>query len=277
MVKENFSIDWLARSSRDGYTERKPKEESSKDYIPCLPLSLNFNPQDSVQPTPEISQERLTGTGDSTAEIKRQALPWMGGCEPEHALKESAGTDLSRREDCWGSESDSGREEGERSVDSECDCDAPRRMRTAFTAQQIHKLEKKFKRHTYLGAAERSKLAALLHLSETQVKTWFQNRRMKLKRQLQDLCSVSFAAPALLSQPVPMRDPLLAPCSFPGYYMNDRGILQAASSPHRLPQPVYQHPIQGHSVSVEQSLSRYHPYLYPLMLTPSPGGLYICS
>eukprot|EP00061_Rhincodon_typus_P010528 g34889.t1 len=101
----------------------------------------------------------------------------MGDCEPEPALKDSAGAELSSREDCWASESESGRsdctgreeeEEEEADRSPEADSDGPRRVRTAFTAQQIHKLEKKFKRHTYLGAAERSRLAALLHLSETQ-------------------------------------------------------------------------------------------------------------
>nr|XP_021149441.1 homeobox protein vent1-like [Columba livia] len=45
---------------------------------------------------------------------------------------------------------------------------------------------KTFQRQKYLGASERRKLAASLQLSEIQIKTWFQNRRMKLKRQIQD-------------------------------------------------------------------------------------------
>ncbi|XP_053548887.1 homeobox protein pv.1-like [Bombina bombina] len=62
-----------------------------------------------------------------------------------------------------------------------------RRLRTAFTTEQICTLEKTFKKHRYLGASERRKLAAKLNLSEVQIKTWFQNRRMKLKREMQDL------------------------------------------------------------------------------------------
>ncbi|KAM6066886.1 uncharacterized protein VSU04_006364 [Chlamydotis macqueenii] len=61
-----------------------------------------------------------------------------------------------------------------------------RRARTAFTSEQVCRLEKTFQRQKYLGASERRKLAAALQLSEIQIKTWFQNRRMKLKRQIQD-------------------------------------------------------------------------------------------
>ncbi|KAM6306146.1 uncharacterized protein AAHN32_004162 [Aegotheles albertisi] len=61
-----------------------------------------------------------------------------------------------------------------------------RRARTAFTSEQVCRLEKTFQRQKYLGASERRKLAAALQLSEVQIKTWFQNRRMKLKRQIQD-------------------------------------------------------------------------------------------
>ncbi|NWR33030.1 VENT1 protein, partial [Tachuris rubrigastra] len=59
-----------------------------------------------------------------------------------------------------------------------------RRARTAFTSEQVCRLEKTFQRQKYLGATERRKLAAGLQLSEIQIKTWFQNRRMKLKRQI---------------------------------------------------------------------------------------------
>ncbi|XP_062375166.1 ventral expressed homeobox [Sardina pilchardus] len=64
---------------------------------------------------------------------------------------------------------------------------ANRRMRTKFTSDQIFRLEKTFSKHKYLGATQRRKIAEKLQLSETQVKTWFQNRRMKLKRDVQDM------------------------------------------------------------------------------------------
>lgn len=44
-----------------------------------------------------------------------------------------------------------------------------RRLRTAFSLEQISTLESSFKRHKYLGAAERRKLASKMQLSEVQV------------------------------------------------------------------------------------------------------------
>ncbi|XP_062436391.1 homeobox protein pv.1-like [Rhea pennata] len=72
-----------------------------------------------------------------------------------------------------------------------------RRLRTAFSSEQISTLESSFQRHQYLGAAERRKLAGRMQLSEVQIKTWFQNRRMKLKRQLQELRPEPFCSPPL--------------------------------------------------------------------------------
>lgn len=53
----------------------------------------------------------------------------------------------------------------------------PRRRRTAFTHTQLAYLERKFRCQKYLSVADRSDVADALNLSETQVKTWYQNRR----------------------------------------------------------------------------------------------------
>lgn len=58
-----------------------------------------------------------------------------------------------------------------------------RKLRTVFTEKQLEGLESKFADKKYLSVPDRMELASRLELSETQVKTWFQNRRMKCKKQ----------------------------------------------------------------------------------------------
>ena len=57
--------------------------------------------------------------------------------------------------------------------------DKPDSSSTVFTDLQLRVLEKTFSEQKYLESTDRTKLAHILGLKEWQVKTWFQNRRMK--------------------------------------------------------------------------------------------------
>lgn len=74
------------------------------------------------------------------------------------------------------------KDEADREISSSRDSSSsrlkkPRKARTAFSDHQLAQLERSFERQKYLSVQDRMELAASLNLTDTQVKTWYQNRR----------------------------------------------------------------------------------------------------
>jgi len=68
-----------------------------------------------------------------------------------------------------------------------------KKLRPLFTTHQIQTMEKEFAKCRYVSEGRRAELASDLNLTEMQVKTWFQNRRTKWKKETQDKAEVQLS------------------------------------------------------------------------------------
>ncbi|KAF4789294.1 Homeobox protein HMX1 [Turdus rufiventris] len=141
------------------------------------------SPDTSDRDSPELPEEPVERAGGGRAAARGPAggRPGPGGRDEEEERGEEPGEPEQRA---------AGRK---------------KKTRTVFSRSQVFQLESTFDVKRYLSSSERAGLAASLHLTETQVKIWFQNRRNKWKRQLAadlEAANLSHAAQRIVRVPI---------------------------------------------------------------------------
>uniref|UniRef100_A0A3Q1HCE4 Homeobox domain-containing protein n=1 Tax=Anabas testudineus TaxID=64144 RepID=A0A3Q1HCE4_ANATE len=180
-MRARFSIEWMAQSSLDSGSQSCSTQPES---LPGFYCRQRPEPEPEPEPEPGPGQERRGGHDVYRLMILSLFLPEVGF---------SSGTE----EETSGYESEGGHSLSPPTPTADCTpTSSPppfppsppsgRRPRTAFTAEQISSLEAAFKRNAYLGTQDKADLCKQLNLSDKQIRNWFQNRRMKLKRTVQD-------------------------------------------------------------------------------------------
>ncbi|XP_068439537.1 homeobox protein Hox-D3-like [Clinocottus analis] len=114
--------------------------------------------QDVCGALPRRSKQQQSSRGPTSKKI----FPWMKESRPE---SQKPGRRVADCEKCPSGASP-----------------ASKRTRTAYTSAQLVELEKEFHFSRYLCRQRRVEMAGLLGLHERQIKIWFQNRRMKQKK-----------------------------------------------------------------------------------------------
>ncbi|XP_022625287.1 homeobox protein vent1-like [Seriola dumerili] len=184
-MRGHFSIEWMAQSSQPAGPQTGSASAGPAacgTHAESLP---GFYCRQKSENLPEQQEESRSQSLDSYSPSTLQHQT-----SHNHPVSE-AGFSSGTEEETSGYESEGGRSLSPATSPGCAPASPPsppsgRRPRTAFTAEQISSLERVFKRNAYLGTQDKAELCKKLNLSDKQIRNWFQNRRMKLKRTVQD-------------------------------------------------------------------------------------------
>ncbi|RWS15250.1 homeobox protein HMX2-like protein [Dinothrombium tinctorium] len=145
-----FSIDRIINGSKDSFVERKHHEYSSQwknsHVVPCLHYHTLLNTYLHYSQTPFHPDTNSLKESESIHQF--------------HSLIKINQAKRQRKQN------------------------VERKPRQAYSAKQLERLEAEFQIDKYLSVSKRMELSAALTLTEVQIKTWFQNRRTKWKKQM---------------------------------------------------------------------------------------------
>ncbi|XP_036384669.1 ventrally expressed dharma/bozozok antagonist [Megalops cyprinoides] len=229
-MKGHFSIEWLSQSSQgtgssgpktldDPWVTTSPYASGTPSE--SLPGFYSSKRQSSTQVQERPVQREPSHGHISPGSVHQEpSADSSNNLDSNSQVMESSFRCGTEEEETSGYESEGGRSLSPVGAQSALATSpaAGRRPRTAFTAEQINHLEKAFKRNAYLGTHDKAELCKKLNLSDKQIRNWFQNRRMKLKRTLHDALAQACQA-KVASQLMHFPDlQAFRPAPYPSYY-----------------------------------------------------------
>ncbi|XP_061440246.1 homeobox protein HMX1 [Rhineura floridana] len=222
-----------------------PLRESTVDWYRRAHVAFIgcASPETSDRDSPEISEEAALG---KSAVLAAGSLDSREGLACSVASGSNGSLEEGRVE-----ESDSGEARA---------AGRKKKTRTVFSRSQVFQLESTFDVKRYLSSSERAGLAASLHLTETQVKIWFQNRRNKWKRQLAadlEAANLPHAAQRIVRVPILYHENSQAGSAL--------GCFPLPPPPHASP------PLVGLSSSVRYPLAPFPPTSVPFLRSQVTG------
>nr|AIS36052.1 HoxA3 [Ichthyophis bannanicus] len=145
--------------------QQQQQQQQTTPAQPALPPPPSVSPPQNAGNNP-ASASTTKSTNITSPTMSKHIFPWMK--ESRQNTKQKTGSSSSG-ESCAGDKSPPGQA-------------SSKRARTAYTSAQLVELEKEFHFNRYLCRPRRVEMANLLNLTERQIKIWFQNRRMKYKK-----------------------------------------------------------------------------------------------